>query len=764
LQALDPHSNLLVPEAFKEFRVESTGSFGGLGMVVGIREGQLTVVAPLEGTPAYKAGLKAKDRIIQIENESTINMPLTEAVEKLRGPKGTPVSITIMREGFSEPKEYTLIRDIIKIESVEAHALGGGIGYVKVKNFQGNTANDLEEKVYALRKNGGKLQGLILDLRNNPGGLLDQAIDVSDFFLDAGTIVTTVGAGNRYRKVTTANNWKTEKSYPLIVLVNEGSASGSEIVAGALKHNHRALVIGNQTFGKGSVQQIYNLPDNSALKLTVAKYLMAGDISIQSIGVTPDILALPVVIAEKGVQFFQFQAARKEKDLKKSFNDWGNTQENPLETIRYYLPQNSDERLEVELSAAEKGKKLEEDFLIRLAKKLIQDISSWEREPMLRAMQAVLKHQQAEEDEAIIKALRSAFGIDWTLGPKGNPPIITTAVRLNKEVVKGGEELEMTITVTNKGGGTLYRLSALTESENISLANKEFIWGKIQPGESKSWTVSLPIPKSTLSHTEDITVKFQEYYQHVPPDLTQVVTIQGLPRPKFAYTYQLVDNGSYQSQGNGDGMIQRREIISLRVQVQNQGPGLSTDGVVSLRNNRYEEVFIKQGRVKVGDLPAGGENEVVLTFQVRENFQGENITFDLSLVDPIFNETLLDKVTLAVLTSTQASVVPSLAVQRRPPSIHFSEMLTGNVVMGQTIPLSGIVTDDGGIHDLSIFVNGDKVFFQSNRNAQSPEGQSLHFSTLVPLKAGNNLISVIARDDGDLIARESFMIRSVTKE
>ncbi len=763
LQTLDPHSNLLVPEAFKEFRVESSGSFGGLGMVVGIRDGQLTIVAPLEGTPAYRAGLKAQDRIIQIENESTVNMPLIEAVEKLRGPRGTAVSITIMREGFAEPKEFTLIRDIIKIESIESYALGGGIGYIKIKNFQGNTADDLQTKIRELQNTKEGLRGLILDLRNNPGGLLDQAVDVTDLFLDSGTIVTTVGAGNRFRKVTTANSWTTETSYPLIVLVNEGSASGSEIVAGALKNNNRALLVGNQTFGKGSVQQIYNLPDGSALKLTVAKYLTPGDVSIQSIGVTPDILALPVEIGDNDIQFFGFQGARKERDLKKNFDEWGNVQEKPLATIRYYLPKAQDERLEVELTAEEKIKRLQEDFSIRLATKLIQKAPSWERQAMLKTLQDVITQQQALEDQAITTALR-ALGIDWTLGPKGEPPEISTSVQLNKEVVKGGEEIRMTITVTNKGTSPLYRLSARTESENFVLADKEFIWGKILPGESKSATVAMQIPKGVLSHQEEVTVKFQEYYNHTPSDLKHMVTIQGLPRPKFSYAYQIIDNGSFQSEGNGDGFIQRGETIALRLQVQNQGKGMSADGVVAIRNNQYEEVFIKQGRVKLGEIPVGSKKEVFLIFQVRDNFQGEDLALELSIIDPVFNELLVDKFTLPVTRLGQVNGVPAPLVQRRPPVIELTEILAGSVVTRKQLPLSGIVKNAGNIRDLSIFVNGDKVFFQSNREAQGETKQAMDFSTLIPLKAGNNLITLVARDEYNLSTRESFMVRRAGEE
>ena len=252
------------------------------------KDGILTVVSPIEGTPAYEAGMKAGDKIIKIEDKSTKDMNLMEAVKTIRGPKGTKVKLTIMREGATEPLEFSITRDVIPLKSVRFFPLSPDVGYVRISNFQSKTSADLSAALQELEK-GGRQKGLILDLRNNPGGLLSQAIDVSDLFLDSGVIVTTKGRDSSQNITASAHKNKKQRSYPIVVLVNGGSASASEIVAGALQDNKRALILGTRTFGKGSVQTILPLSDGSGLRLTTARYYTPSGRSIQLSGITPDI-------------------------------------------------------------------------------------------------------------------------------------------------------------------------------------------------------------------------------------------------------------------------------------------------------------------------------------------------------------------------------------------------------------------------------------------------------------------------------------------
>ncbi|HDH98354.1 MAG TPA: S41 family peptidase [Deltaproteobacteria bacterium] len=297
LKSLDPHSSFMKPEDYKELQIETKGSFTGIGIEISLKDGILTVVSPIEGTPAYKAGLKANDKILKIEGKTTKNMTLIESVKLLRGAKGTDVTISIYREGWRRLKDITLTRDVIPIQSVRSRILEDGYGYIRVSNFQNKTTFELKKALRELEKGKG-LKGLVLDLRNNPGGLLDQAVKVADVFLEKGLVVYTDGRIEEQKMRFEAHPNKHHHKYPIAVLVNEGSASASEIVAGALQDHKRAIILGVQTFGKGSVQTIIPLEDGSAVRLTTARYYTPNGRSIQAKGIEPDI-EVPYTLQEK---------------------------------------------------------------------------------------------------------------------------------------------------------------------------------------------------------------------------------------------------------------------------------------------------------------------------------------------------------------------------------------------------------------------------------------------------------------------------------
>jgi carboxyl-terminal processing protease len=289
LVSLDPHSAYLTPELYKELQVETKGSFGGLGIEITNKSGMLTVVAPIEDTPAYRAGIKSGDIILKIDGEFTKDMTLVEAVKRMRGKPDTKVRLTIKRENPSQLFDTTLNREVIKIMSVKSKPLEKGYGYLRVTQFQERTDDDLDKAIKQLDKEMGGLQGIVLDLRNNPGGLLTQAVKISDMFLDGGLIVYTDGRLENQKQKYFAHKPGTYTDFPMVVLVNGGSASASEIVAGALQDHKRALVLGTTTFGKGSVQTILPLDENSALRLTTARYFTPNGRSIQATGIVPDI-------------------------------------------------------------------------------------------------------------------------------------------------------------------------------------------------------------------------------------------------------------------------------------------------------------------------------------------------------------------------------------------------------------------------------------------------------------------------------------------
>ncbi len=320
LSDLDPHSSFMPPEMFKEMQVETQGSFGGLGIEITIRDGVLTVVSPIEDTPAFKAGIKAGDRILKINDELSKNMTLMEAVRKMRGPKGTKITISIMREGLSELKEVEIIRDIIKIASVKSKSLAAGIGYIRLTQFQERTATDMIKKIDELKKDG-PLKGLVLDLRNDPGGLLNQAVRVSDYFLKSGLIVYTDGRLKNQNMKYYAHDDGTEGDFPIVVLVNGGSASASEIVAGALQDHKRAVIMGTPSFGKGSVQTIIPLDDGAAIRLTTSLYYTPNGRSIQAKGIKPDIIVEEGLVVQKVDRKKSIFHQLKEKDLKGHFEN-----------------------------------------------------------------------------------------------------------------------------------------------------------------------------------------------------------------------------------------------------------------------------------------------------------------------------------------------------------------------------------------------------------------------------------------------------------
>jgi carboxyl-terminal processing protease len=340
LDTLDPHTVFMPPEVFKEMKIDTSGEYGGLGIEIARKNDGIVVVAPVDDTPAQRSGIKSGDQILKIDDESTRNMELARAIQKMHGPAGKKVMLTIMREGFSAPREFAIIRDHIRIASVEG-ALYGGVGYIKVKNFQERTDISMFKELERLRSlnNGRELRGLVLDLRNNPGGLLEQAVAVSDRFLPGNlTIVSTRGRAGSNVTEEKSKDRDTEKNYPMVVLVNAGSASASEIVAGALQDHQRAVILGTPTFGKGSVQTVIEMEDGSGLKLTIARYYTPHGRSIQEKGIAPDF-----VVGEAEGNAQQKNDQLREKDLKRHFKNESDevaATDEPAPPLKVNLPDN----------------------------------------------------------------------------------------------------------------------------------------------------------------------------------------------------------------------------------------------------------------------------------------------------------------------------------------------------------------------------------------------------------------------------------------
>ena len=886
LSTLDPHSVLLEPKFFKEMKLQTRGEFGGLGFVIAMRDGNLTVVKVLKKTPAQRAGIKGKDVITKIEEQSTVNMDLQDAVDHLRGKPQTRVAITISRAGWPEPKRFQLSREMITVETVpQSKLLDGGVGYVKLSQFSANTTRDLAAAIADERQQaGGTLKGLVLDLRGNPGGLLEQAIQVSDLFLSSGVIVKTVGEGDRQRihevKEASADP-EDMTALPMVVIVNGSSASASEIVAGALKNNNRALVVGRQTFGKGSVQVLYdfNEPGRSneeaALKLTIAQYLTPGDISIQETGITPDVALFPGRALKDAVNVFAPPRSMGEADLEHHFSNPADgagaaaavekkekrrIEKAPLE-LHYLLDEKEDavaKAMKREEAAARRnphGDDLEltpeqqededseanpddfaEDYQVRFARDLLARAPYPERPRLLEAARAFVAERKTDEDARLAKRL-GELGVDWTPAPAGGgtPRASVSVSPAAGHESHAGDTLHWAVTVENRGDAPFRRLRAWTVDEkNPLLDRREFVFGTVRPGERRSWSVPVKLPRGMDSRRDEVTLHFEDDGGKAPPDSRTTVDVVEVPKPIFAFSVQLDD----QKGGNGDGLPQRGESFTVRVAVKNEGPGASGEKTyVSLKNLGDEKLFIKKGRESIGALKPGEVKWAAMEVELKKGSKSDTLPVRVMVVDEKMDQYVSEKLDIPVakeeparapatgavavqaadafvragaspgaepLASARkgavlpvdgkfgdfyrvewqrgrfgfvadADVKPSHAPhggavaelwQREPPRIALvpDPIRGAPVAEGDKWRLQGSAfvppsaDPDARLRDLFVFVNDQKVFFKVV--PESANAAKLDFSTDVPLKPGNNTVTVVAREDDEFQTRRSVVVFS----
>jgi carboxyl-terminal processing protease len=643
LSRLDPHSVLWDPQTYREMKVGTRGSFGGLGIVISIRNGVLTVIAPIDDTPAARAGIEAGDRIVRIGSESTVNMTLNEAVNRLRGEPGTKVVIYVERKGQPQPRRYEIVRAVIKWKTVESRVLAGQVGYLRIKHFSRTTSRDLEKHLSRLKKKG--VVGLVLDLYNNPGGLLDQAIRVADMFLESGVIVTTVGNAGKQRDEKRAGSFSVLGNIPIVLLVNSGSASASEIVAGALKNQGRAVVVGETTFGKGSVQVLYDNRDGSALKLTIAQYLTPGDVSIQSTGISPDVRMVPVRVRKERVVFFAAGKPRRERDLTAHLDPYKRRRrKRAAEMIRYLEA----ERKPKPTAAVEDGGGGADPVVVKLARDLILQGYGMRRRRVLRLAKEFLASRRRVQRRRIAEALL-AHGIDWSVQPAGDVPMLEAEVETLEpgRECRAGDTLKIKVTVSNLGLGPAYRVRAMTEAESPALRDLEFFFGKIAPGGSRSFTATVRIPKSARSAVWRVRFRFFEEYGHQPPEQELRLRIRGRRRAVFAARYQLIDPAPG---GNGDGLAQWGESLRLRLSVRNIGPGTSPDTVATLKNLGGPEVFLHRGkgRLRLGELAPGQQRDGEFRFDLRRTGTARVVKLQLHVYDNELHEGVEQRILLPV--------------------------------------------------------------------------------------------------------------------
>jgi carboxyl-terminal processing protease len=648
LSTLDPHSNLLDPDAYEEMKMSNQGNFGGLGIVIGVRDGALTVINPIEDTPASRAGIKAGDKIVQINLDSTINMSLNDAVDMMRGVPGTDVDIYVMREGWKEPKKHTLTRATIKVKSSTAPIeLEGDIGLLHIDNFQGNTMNELNAAIEKFKKDK-KFKGFILDLRGNPGGLLNQAVEMVDLFVEEGIITKTVGYGNKVQEPRMATKKGTLSDLPIVVLVDQGSASASEIVSGALKNLKRALIVGEKTFGKGSVQLVFDNPDNSALKLTIAQYLTPGDISIQSVGIKPHIALKEMRITKDEEKYFYHPIYRGEGDLPEHLsNEYNKLAREAKSLIELSFLQDP----EIIKKKQDRPSETVIDFEIELAKEILMKTKSAKLDDLLSAAEKIIKEKQKVQDLKLQEILKSK-NINWNSDSDlSSTPSAEVSYQIKPEnaIVKAGESFEITVTVKNTGTKSIDKLHAVSFSRNDALEGHEFIFGQIMPNESKSWTTTIKTQPYFYGRKDDIEIRFVRADEKTSTisSLKLPVEIQQYPDPYLTFSYFIKDESN-------DGILSVGEKASLTMQYQNEGMGETIELIGSLSNEGKQEnrsLFIQRGRIspEKSALKKGDQDQVTFEFKVKDDAKNDASVI-LNMYDAKLREGSLKKIVLPVIS------------------------------------------------------------------------------------------------------------------
>lgn len=617
LSTLDPHSVLMDPEQARDMDVSTSGKFGGLGIVIRMIDRKLTVVKPMKDTPAWRKGVKAGDHIVRINQEPTENLTSNEAVDRMRGDPRTGVTLWIERKGEANLMKFDIVRDIIRVSQVEHKLLSKGVGYIKVKQFSKGISNDVAD---AMREMSGKgATSWILDLRYNPGGLLEEAVQLSDLFVDTGTVVTTVSG--RDREARRAEQGFGDTTSTLAVLVNGGSASASEIVAGALKNLERAAIIGTRTFGKGSVQELYDNEDRSKLKLTIAQYLTPGDRSIQNLGIVPDILLQRMYVPEKNdspqdfVRLLAPSRSYGEKDLDATLvSTYAKDTDKPTFELPFLIERKKPVAGEPAATTPpvlddEDGPdtdEIVEDFEIRFAKDLVSSVRTSTRGKLVTAAAKLVAKARADEEKKLVAEL-SKIGVDWSAplaasasdaaasGGGANLEVaLTTSPSTN---LKAGDVVSVTATVKNTGTGTAYRVLPRIQGDDQVFEDTELPIGKVGPGETRTFTAKMQVPKDALDRVDRLGLEVKEARNAPVRVIPTELRIEAAPRPVFAYAYQLID------EGNGDGLVQRGEKFKLQVQLRNAGAGATQDAEVLLRNATGDGVVLSKSRFSLKDTP-----------------------------------------------------------------------------------------------------------------------------------------------------------------
>ncbi|MCP4363969.1 MAG: PDZ domain-containing protein [Planctomycetes bacterium] len=816
LTGFDPYCKLYQPKDFKRAENLGASSFVGLGMDIEFREGSLAVIEVYENSPARQAGLEPGDRIIEIDGESARKMSLREALQRLAGQEGTYVSLSVIRDGVV--KSYTLKRQRVKVENVTYSLLDGDVGYIRIGNFQDNTYKSVAKALEELKKSAD-LNGLVIDFRGNYGGVLDETLRTGDLLLSSGIVNIKVSSEGGYPDFVTAGpSGNREERYPLVVLIDEGSASSAEILAAAFKENDRAIVMGEQSFGKASIQQVFGLKGKYAIKLTTARYYTPLGRDIQYVGLAPDVLLVPIKVDRRNPTLTR-RVHYLNEGLIRDRIERPVGEEKPSASL-VYLDENTSPRRPAP----------ENDYQVRLARRLIEegvlDGGTVDRERGDR----VLRQMQKEEEKKIVSALEGQ-GIDWSSGIPDGVPNPLARINLDREFneVDAGGSIYFIVNVENRGDGALYRVLGRSSSTNPAFEGLEFPVGQVDPGQSESYTLKVDIPEDSLDRRDEVTIKFTEDNDFAPDDLSVWVTTWAQTTPVFAYTYKLLNYTG----GKNDGLIKQGEKLELVLNVKNIGEGDSKDTVVMLRPLNPEGVTVENPRVKLGLLKSKGDRAASFKLTVHDT-PLEQLRLEVIIADINLGINLSSKLSLPVerrhvrvtsysgllevaadggsvyggrsrnspvlapllegsviaadgrvnewfrvpLTGGVSGWVNALDVRRLPADARNKESVREKITPLSFLPfrppvirlkdgvltarrgdlkLSFQVEDDQDVRVVYIIVNDVKVFYEYNTDRTTESD----ITAEILITRGLNLVRIIAYDDQGLATEKPFVITGV---
>lgn len=666
LAELDAHSALLGPEAYRELRQGTEGTFGGLGVLVGIRDHLLTVIKPLPHSPAQRAGIKRNDRILSIGGVFTYGFSLDDLVEYMRGEPGSRVQLSLLRPGASAPSEISLKREVIHVDSVsvkEINQQGLNVLHLTVETFASRTAREVLTAIKKFKlKHNGNLHGVILDLRANPGGLLDQAVQVADLFLESGVIVSTKG---RHDEVETAGSGFDEVGFPMVVLIDGDSASASEIVAGALQDHQRAIILGQPSFGKGSVQTVFELPGERALKLTIARYYTPAGRSIQNVGILPDIWLQPVAKLDQNDNLLGTGRYRNERFLKnhldKSENYSPLTQRQPVRKSYYLSP--STPRDEFELTP--KYQDREAELALKIFDRIHETYGDHLPKSGARASHwmgligPVIRDVTTRNDKEVASWLMDKFRLKWSK-PDHLSPAITPNLKLllsnnNSGSVTPGDTVNIAWSVFNTEDVQVDRVSIFVRSDIAGIDTRETLIGDIAPKSTKKGVIQITVPTQFPAGPLALRIGVATDawpISGVSSDF--VVQVDEKPTAQVSVLATLVDDKN----GHISSVLEPREAARIRLDVRNEGAIDAANLNVKLVNLSGYQLSLINDSVEIEELASGEEKHVYFNVRAGKTMYTSELSFGVSIESLDLGAPFRQRFAVKSLPSSEVSAKP----------------------------------------------------------------------------------------------------------